>query len=80
MKLPYEEFDLTGVRTYPLSSRTSKANAADFDFETDGFRAPTKDFIDGVEYDGRKPNAYIEKLTLGLKGQQKIEAGNVVGK
>jgi hypothetical protein len=30
VKLPYEEFDLSGVRTYPLSSRTSKANAADF--------------------------------------------------
>jgi nitrate/nitrite transport system substrate-binding protein len=57
-----------------------KANASDFDFTTDGFRAPTKEFIDGVEYDGRKPNAYIEKLALGLKGQQKIEGGNVVGK
>ena len=30
MKFPYEEFDLSGVRTYPLSSRASKANAADF--------------------------------------------------
>jgi hypothetical protein len=28
--MPYEEFDLSGVRTYPLASRTSKANAADF--------------------------------------------------
>ena len=37
-------------------------------------------FIDGVEYDGRKPNAYIEKLTVGLKGQQKIEGGDVVGR
>lgn len=30
VKLPYEEFDLSGVRTYPLSSRKSKANSADF--------------------------------------------------
>ncbi len=30
MKLPYEEFDLAGVRTYPLASRHSKANARDF--------------------------------------------------
>jgi hypothetical protein len=30
MKLRYVEFDLSGVRTYPLASRTSKANAADF--------------------------------------------------
>src|SRR5687767_1236353 len=27
---PYEEFDLSGVRTYPLDSRKSKAKAADF--------------------------------------------------
>jgi hypothetical protein len=27
---PYDEFDLTGVRTYPLASRRSRANAADF--------------------------------------------------
>jgi nitrate/nitrite transport system substrate-binding protein len=57
-----------------------KANAADFDFASDSFRAPTKEFIDGIEFDGRKPNAYIEKMTLGLKGQQKIENGDVVGK
>ena len=30
MKFPYEEFDLTGIKTYPLASRKSKANAADF--------------------------------------------------
>jgi nitrate/nitrite transport system substrate-binding protein len=57
-----------------------KANAADFDLATDGFRAPTREIIDGIEYDGRKPNAYIEKLAIGLKGQQKVESGNVVGK
>jgi hypothetical protein len=30
MKIPYEPFDLSGVRTYPLASRKSKANASDF--------------------------------------------------
>ena len=30
VKFPYEDYDLSGVRTYPLASRTSKANAADF--------------------------------------------------
>jgi len=30
MPFPYEEFDLSGVRTYPLSSRASKAKADDF--------------------------------------------------
>ena len=30
MKFPYDEFDLSGVRTYPLDSRASKARAAEF--------------------------------------------------
>jgi hypothetical protein len=30
MPFPYEEFDLSGVRTYPLASRQSKARAEDF--------------------------------------------------
>jgi hypothetical protein len=30
MPFPYEEFDLTAVRTYPLKSRASKARAEDF--------------------------------------------------
>jgi hypothetical protein len=30
VKFPYEEFDLASVRTYPLASRKSKANAVDF--------------------------------------------------
>jgi hypothetical protein len=30
MKLPYREFDLSGVKTYPLATRASKARAAQF--------------------------------------------------
>ena len=30
MRIPYEEFDLSGVRTYPLASRKSKARVEDF--------------------------------------------------
>ena len=30
VKFGYEDFDLSTVRTYPLASRRSKANAADF--------------------------------------------------
>jgi len=30
MLFPYEEFDLAGVRTYPLASRSSKAHVTDF--------------------------------------------------
>ena len=30
MPFPYEEFDLSDIRTYPLGSRTSKARIEDF--------------------------------------------------
>jgi hypothetical protein len=30
MKLPYEEFDLSGIRTYPLAARPSKVGVAQF--------------------------------------------------
>jgi len=30
MPFPYEEFDLSGIRTYPIKSRTSKARVEDF--------------------------------------------------
>ncbi|WP_417594603.1 CmpA/NrtA family ABC transporter substrate-binding protein [Oceanospirillum sp.] len=37
-----------------------------------GFRAPQKHFIDNIVYDGQQPNAYLEKFTIGLKGQDKL--------
>lgn len=41
----------------------------DLDNES-GFRPEQKDFIDGISYDGAKPNAYIESLPIGLKGKE----------
>jgi nitrate/nitrite transport system substrate-binding protein len=49
-----------------------KAKKADFPGTTDGYRPPTREFIDGIEYDGHKPNAYIDKFAIGLKGAQKV--------
>ena len=45
---------------------------ADFPFGTDGYKAPTpaSDIIDGIPYDGRKPNAYIDSLKIGLKSSE----------
>lgn len=40
--------------------------------QEEGFRAPQSDFIDQIEYDGRKPNQYLEQLTIGLKGNDKV--------
>ena len=44
----------------------------DFPWGTDGFRAPETGTIDGVPYDGRTPNAFIDSLPIGLKGGQRI--------
>lgn len=35
--------------------------------DTDGFKAPDGGFIDGVVYDGRHPNAYLQRFKIGLK-------------
>jgi nitrate/nitrite transport system substrate-binding protein len=35
--------------------------------KTDGYKDPDGGFIDGVTYDGRKPNEYLKKLKIGLK-------------
>lgn len=37
--------------------------------ETDGYKAPTGDFIDGTEYDGKAPLEYIKKFEIGLKDE-----------
>lgn len=38
----------------------------------DGFRAPQTHFIDGITYDGKKPNEYLTKFNIGLKNDEKI--------
>jgi len=35
---------------------------------TDGFKPSTSDFIDGVAFDGKQPNGYLNSLTIGNKG------------
>ncbi len=35
--------------------------------ETDGFRPATNEFIDGITYDGKKPNDYLRSFPIGLK-------------
>ena len=55
-------------------ARAGKMSAADFpDFAKEsGYRPPESRFIDGVTYDGTKPNAYLEQFKIGLKGDEKI--------
>jgi nitrate/nitrite transport system substrate-binding protein len=40
--------------------------------EEDGFRSPQTHFIDNIVYDGRTPNAYLNKFSIGLKGKDKV--------
>ena len=35
--------------------------------QTDGYKEPTADFIDGMAYDGKDPVGYISKFKVGLK-------------
>lgn len=55
-----------------------KSKKEDFPWDSDGYRAPTAEFIDKVEYDGRKPNEYLSKLLIGLKGDQRVAGSKVV--
>ena len=59
--------------------KEGKAKASDFpsDKET-GIKTPSSDYIDGVVFDATKPNDYLNKFAIGLKGKQKVVGGKVV--
>ena len=51
-----------------------KLKASDFpDFATEkGYKPATNEFIDGLTYDGTKPNDYLKSFGIGLKGSDKL--------
>jgi len=57
------------------------ADAADFPWDSDGYKAPTpaEDIIDGIPFDGKTPNAYIDSLPIGLKAGQTVVGSAVQG-
>jgi nitrate/nitrite transport system substrate-binding protein len=55
-----------------------KAKQEDFPWASNGYRKPTNEFIDGVTFDARNPNAYIDELAIGLKGNQRVEGIKIV--
>ena len=55
------------------------ADEADFPWDTDGFRPVATDLIDGIPYDGRTPNAYIDSFPIGLTREQVVIDGEVQG-
>jgi nitrate/nitrite transport system substrate-binding protein len=53
------------------------AEEQDFPWTTDGYRGPQDEFLDGVVFDGREPNAYLDSLAIGLKGSEIVIDGAV---
>ena len=54
-----------------------KAKAADFPADT-SIKPSQNFFIDNIPFDANKPNDYLEKFPIGLKGKQKVVGGKVV--
>jgi nitrate/nitrite transport system substrate-binding protein len=54
--------------------REGRMTADDFpDFATEtGYRPPQTEFIDGVTFDGTRPNDYLASFPIGLKGADKL--------
>ncbi|SDX45088.1 nitrate/nitrite transport system substrate-binding protein [Albimonas donghaensis] len=55
------------------------AAETDFPMDSDGYKPAQSAFIDGVTYDGRAPNAYLDAFPIGLKGDQKVVGAAVEG-
>lgn len=66
------------LRAAELLVAEGLADRADFPWDTDGYRPPQSDFIDGITFDGRRPNDYLAKFLIGLKGGQIVEGNTVV--
>ncbi|WP_448207396.1 CmpA/NrtA family ABC transporter substrate-binding protein [Azospirillum sp. sgz302134] len=67
------------LKAAKLLVEEGKAKEADFPWSSDGYKPVDNGFIDGIAYDGHKPNEYLSKLPIGLKGEQKVEGGQLVG-
>ncbi len=52
----------------------------DMPWDSDGFKAPTPaaDIIDGIAFNGKTPNAYIDSLKIGLKSKQSVQGNDIV--
>ena len=50
-----------------------KIKAEEIPWDSDGFREPQAEFIDGIVYDGQKPNDYLSRFPIGLKGADTVD-------
>ncbi len=55
-----------------------KVAKGDFPWDTDGYRKPQSEFIDGITFDGKKPNDYLKQFPIGLKGSETVAGTKVV--
>ena len=67
------------MKAAELLIEEGKAKKDEFPFGTDGYKPATNEFIDGVTFDGKTPNAYIDALPIGLKDHQKVEGNQITG-
>jgi nitrate/nitrite transport system substrate-binding protein len=67
------------LKAAQLLLKEGKAKKEDFPWTTDGYRAPQSEFIDGIVFDGKKPNEYLKKFPIGLKDGQRLDGTKVVG-
>ena len=56
----------TAARALIEEGHLAASEVPDFETET-GMRSPSADFIDGVAFDAREPNAYLRQLAIGHK-------------
>ena len=56
-----------------LLIKEGKLSASDFPAaDEDGFKPPQSEFIDGITFDGTKPNEYLSQFKIGLKEKDKL--------
>ena len=66
------------LRAARLLIADGRAARKDFPWGGDGYRKPQNEFIDGVVFDGRRPNAYLDSFPIGLKAGEKVNAAKAV--
>ena len=79
VKFGYEEFDLSAASTYPLASRRSKANAADFARPT--FRQPRRSpaSIDSLPKSSRRPTSRRSSPRCGRRATADTASSGGIG-
>ena len=60
-----------------LLLKEGKIAKSDVPWESDGFKPAQNEFIDGITYDGKQPNAYLANFAIGLKSGDSVTGTGV---